>query len=76
MLALNAKPEEMHARAAKEAEAMLMRGFTAVRDVGGPVFDLKKSIDRKFVLTTFGAKLKSTKAKVFVLLFTGPLSAS
>jgi imidazolonepropionase-like amidohydrolase len=45
MLALNAKPEEMHARAAKEAEAMLMRGFTAVRDVGGPVFDLKKSID-------------------------------
>jgi imidazolonepropionase-like amidohydrolase len=45
MLALNAKPEEMHARAAKEAEAMLMRGFTAVRDVGGPVFDLKKNID-------------------------------
>lgn len=46
MLALNAKPEEMHERAAKEAELMLLRGFTSARDVGGPVFDLKKSIDQ------------------------------
>lgn len=32
-------------RAAKEAEAMLMRGFTAGRDMGGPVFELKAGID-------------------------------
>lgn len=31
--------------AAREAEAMLMRGFTAVRDVGGPIFELKARID-------------------------------
>lgn len=27
------------------AEAMLMRGFTAVRDMGGPIFPLKRAID-------------------------------
>lgn len=32
--------------AAKAAEAMLLRGFTAVRDAGGPVFGLKTGIDR------------------------------
>lgn len=32
--------------AAKAAEAMLLRGFTAVRDAGGPVFGLKTRIDR------------------------------
>jgi len=31
--------------AARAAEAMLMRGFTAVRDAGGPVFSLKAGID-------------------------------
>ncbi len=30
---------------AGQAEAMLMRGFTAVRDVGGPSFELKRLID-------------------------------
>lgn len=45
MMSPRTKPEDMHANAAKEAEAMLLRGFTAVRDLGGPVFDLKKSID-------------------------------
>ncbi|GAB3104322.1 amidohydrolase family protein [Aestuariicella hydrocarbonica] len=30
---------------AEAAEATLMRGFTAVRDVGGPVFGIKKMID-------------------------------
>jgi imidazolonepropionase-like amidohydrolase len=40
-----AKPEDMFERALKEAEQMLLRGFTAVRDVGGPVFPLKRSID-------------------------------
>ncbi|MDF0519373.1 amidohydrolase family protein [Bradyrhizobium yuanmingense] len=31
--------------AAREATDTLMRGFTTVRDVGGPVFGLKKAID-------------------------------
>lgn len=33
------------AMAAKNAEQMLMRGFTTVRDLGGPSFGLKKAID-------------------------------
>lgn len=39
-------PEIAEEAAAAEAEAMLMRGFTAVRDVGGPIFSLKAGIDR------------------------------
>ena len=31
--------------AAREAEAMLMRGFTAVRDLGGPIWGVKAGID-------------------------------
>jgi imidazolonepropionase-like amidohydrolase len=31
--------------AARAAEQMLMRGFTSVRDLGGPVFGLKRAID-------------------------------
>lgn len=31
--------------AVKEAKDMLMRGFTSIRDVGGPSFGLKKGID-------------------------------
>lgn len=46
MLANVDKPDKLHETAAKQAERMLLRGFTAVRDVGGPVFDLKKSIDQ------------------------------
>jgi imidazolonepropionase-like amidohydrolase len=38
-------PEAAEQEAARAAEAMLMRGFTAVRDVGGPVFGLKAGID-------------------------------
>ncbi len=30
----------------KEAELMLLRGFTSARDVGGPVFGIKRSIDQ------------------------------
>jgi len=36
--------------AAKLAEKMLMRGFTTVRDLGGPVAGLKKAIDQGLVL--------------------------
>ena len=32
--------------AGKEAEATLMRGFTTVRDMGGPAFGLKRAIDQ------------------------------
>lgn len=39
-------PEIAEQEAAKAAEAMLLRGFTAVRDAGGPVFGLKAGIDR------------------------------
>jgi imidazolonepropionase-like amidohydrolase len=39
------KPEKLNEVTAKQAEKMLMRGFTAVRDVGGPVFEVKKWID-------------------------------
>jgi imidazolonepropionase-like amidohydrolase len=35
--------------AADEAEATLMRGFTTVRDVGGPAFGLKRAIDEGLV---------------------------
>lgn len=34
-----------HHIAGKEAEATLMRGFTTIRDTGGPVFGLKRAID-------------------------------
>jgi Imidazolonepropionase and related amidohydrolases len=36
-------------RAAQEAERTLMRGFTSVRDLSGPVFGLKKAIDEGIV---------------------------
>lgn len=39
-------PERVMALSGKQAEAMLLRGFTSVRDVGGPIFDLKAAIDR------------------------------
>lgn len=45
LLAPDLTPEKADEVAAKEAEAMLLRGFTAVRDVGGPVFRLKAGID-------------------------------
>jgi imidazolonepropionase-like amidohydrolase len=47
MVMLNPKTsvEKLNATTVEEAEKMLLRGFTAVRDVGGPVFDAKKSID-------------------------------
>src|SRR5690606_33863929 len=33
-----------------EATATLMRGFTTVRDVGGPAFELKRAIDEGIVV--------------------------
>ena len=45
MAAPDMSVEKLDALSAQQAEAMLMRGFTAVRDVGGPVFQLKRAID-------------------------------
>ncbi len=42
---LTADPNYLTLRAGKAAEEMLMRGFTTARDVGGPVFGLKRAID-------------------------------
>jgi imidazolonepropionase-like amidohydrolase len=39
----------IHLAASVEAEHTLMRGFTTVRDVGGPVFALKQAIDEGLV---------------------------
>jgi imidazolonepropionase-like amidohydrolase len=39
-------PETLQSRAEQEAKEMLLRGFTSVRDVGGPVFPLKTAIDK------------------------------
>ena len=39
----------IHLSASAEAERTLMRGFTTVRDMGGPSFALKKAIDEKLV---------------------------
>ncbi|MBK5927473.1 metal-dependent hydrolase family protein [Rhodobaculum claviforme] len=36
----------LHLMAGREAGATLMRGFTTVRDVGGPAFGLKLAVDR------------------------------
>jgi imidazolonepropionase-like amidohydrolase len=38
--------EMLEATAAGEATKMLMRGYTSVRDVGGPVFGVKRMIDQ------------------------------
>jgi imidazolonepropionase-like amidohydrolase len=45
MLLMTADPSYLHLLAARQAEATLMRGFTTVRDCGGPVFGLKRAID-------------------------------
>jgi imidazolonepropionase-like amidohydrolase len=45
LLAPDLTPAAAEAAAAAEAEKMLLRGFTAVRDVGGPVWGLKAGID-------------------------------
>jgi imidazolonepropionase-like amidohydrolase len=44
-LLITSSPSYLHLLAARQAEATLMRGFTTVRDCGGPVFGLKRAID-------------------------------
>ena len=42
---MSADASYLHLLAARQAEATLLRGFTTVRDMGGPVFGLKRAID-------------------------------
>ena len=44
-LLMTADVSYLHLLAARQAEATLMRGFTTIRDMGGPVFGLKRAID-------------------------------
>ena len=48
-VALLADPGYLHVVAGQNAEATLLRGFTTVRDCGGPVFGLKRAIDEGIV---------------------------
>jgi imidazolonepropionase-like amidohydrolase len=50
MLLMTADSSYLHLLAARQAEATLMRGFTTVRDLGGPVFGLKRAIDEGIML--------------------------
>jgi imidazolonepropionase-like amidohydrolase len=49
LLLLTGDASYLHLLAARQAEATLMRGFTTVRDMGGPVFGLKRAIDEGVV---------------------------
>jgi imidazolonepropionase-like amidohydrolase len=49
MVALTADPGYLHLVAGRNAEATLLRGFTTVRDVGGPTFGLKRAIDEGLI---------------------------
>ncbi len=44
-VALAQEPAYLHLLAAREAGNTLMRGFTTVRDVGGPAFALRKAVE-------------------------------
>ncbi len=45
MAAPGTTPESLAATVAAESGRTLLRGFTSVRDVGGPIFELKAAID-------------------------------
>lgn len=45
MLSPDLTPEKAEEAAGRQAHDMLLRGFTAVRDAGGPIFNLKRRID-------------------------------
>jgi len=47
---LAADPTYLGIAGATSAEAMLMRGFTSIRDCGGPAFGLKRAIDHGMVV--------------------------
>jgi len=46
---LSADPAYIHLVAGEQAKATLLRGFTTVRDCGGPTFGLKRAIDEGII---------------------------
>lgn len=46
LVAATTAPERLFQQAQENATAMVMRGFTSVRDMAGPVFELKRAIDQ------------------------------
>jgi imidazolonepropionase-like amidohydrolase len=50
LLMMTADPSYLHLLAARQAKSTLMRGFTTVRDLGGPVFGLKRAIDEGVII--------------------------
>lgn len=50
MTAMTADFNYIQALAIAEAQATLLRGFTTVRDMGGPVFGLKRAIDEQITV--------------------------
>lgn len=50
MMAPNTSEEMLINSVGKSAQQMLMRGFTSVRDAGGPIFPLKSAIDREKII--------------------------
>lgn len=49
MTVLTADVSYIHIVAAEQAKATLLRGFTTVRDCGGPTFGLKRAIDEEVI---------------------------
>jgi imidazolonepropionase-like amidohydrolase len=50
MALMTADPNYLQLLAARQAAATLMRGFTTVRDLGGPIFGLKRAVDEGVVV--------------------------
>jgi imidazolonepropionase-like amidohydrolase len=48
-MAMTADWNYIHTLAVLEAEATLLRGFTTIRDMGGPTFGLKRAIDEGLI---------------------------
>ncbi|AFZ48472.1 amidohydrolase [Cyanobacterium stanieri PCC 7202] len=46
LLSPNLSQETLLSRAETQAEQMLLRGFTTIRDLGGPSFEIKRKIDQ------------------------------
>jgi imidazolonepropionase-like amidohydrolase len=47
LLDTNLTSEKLDALTREEGKKMLLRGFTSIRDVGGPVFNVKKDFDKR-----------------------------
>jgi imidazolonepropionase-like amidohydrolase len=61
MILMTADPGYLNLLAARQAEATLMRGFTTIRDMGGPVFGLKRAIDEG---VTVGPRIYASGAMI------------